>query len=144
MARTYYGSSGKKGSPLMVVGAAVAVLALAHSATGGTGAVTMSAVPAAGSYGPSSLERLWEQAGGSSSTAYNAACHAMQESSGNPVVTSSNPDGGTNVGLWQLDTNGVGSGHSVSELSDPLTNAKITVAATNDGANWASWATPGC
>jgi hypothetical protein len=49
-----------------------------------------------------------------------------------------------NVGLWQLDTLGKGAGHSVAQLQDPLTNARVTVATTDDGANWTAWATPGC
>lgn len=101
-------------------------------------------MPARASYDHSSLMQLWISNGGSPSTANNAACHAMQESSGNPKVTSNNPDGGTNVGLWQLDTRGVGSGHSVAELQDPNTNARITIQATGNGRNWAEWATPGC
>jgi hypothetical protein len=68
----------------------------------------------------------------------------MQESTGRPWVTSPNPDGGVNVGLWQLDTLGKGAGHSVAQLQDPLTNARVTVATTDDGANWTAWATPGC
>ncbi len=59
-------------------------------------------------------------------------------------VTSSNPDGGTNVGLWQLGTEGVGAGYSVSELQNALTNARITVRATRNGTDWSQWATPGC
>jgi hypothetical protein len=66
--------------------------------------------------------------------------HAWAESSGQAAVTSPNPDGGTNVGIFQLDTRGVGAGHSIAELSDPLTNAQITVKATSDGKNWGSWA----
>jgi hypothetical protein len=97
-----------------------------------------------GSYSHAGLMKLWGQAGGSAATARNAACHAMQESSGNPRITSSNPDGGTNVGLWQLDTKGVGAGHSVTELQDPFTNARITVHATKNGLDWSEWATPGC
>lgn len=96
------------------------------------------------SYNQASLQTLWQQAGGSAGSARNAACHAMQESSGNPKVTSSNPDGGTNVGLWQLDTKGVGAGHTVQELQNPMLNAQITVQATNDGQDWSEWATPGC
>jgi Lysozyme like domain len=95
-------------------------------------------------YTHATLMLLWQQAGGSPASANNAACHAMQESSGKSDAQSANPDGGTNYGLWQLDTKGVGAGHTVAELLDPLTNAKITVAATNDGANWGAWATPGC
>lgn len=90
------------------------------------------------------IVQLWQQAGGSAASSTNAACHAMQESSGQTKVTSSNPDGGINVGLWQLDTKGVGSGHTVAELQDPMTNARLTVQATRDGADWSQWATPGC
>jgi hypothetical protein len=97
-----------------------------------------------GTYNHSQLMALWQQAGGSASSANNAACHAMQESSGNSKATSANPDGGQNIGLWQLDTKGVGAGHTVAELMDPLSNAQITVAYTKDGADWGAWATPGC
>ncbi len=97
-----------------------------------------------GSYNTAMLQQLWQQAGGSAGSAPNAACHAMQESGGRPSVTSANPDGGTNVGLWQLDTRGVGSGYTVAQLQNPLTNAQITVRATGNGANWGQWATPGC
>jgi len=98
----------------------------------------------AGPYGMSSLEALWEQAGGSPSTAVNAACHGMQESSGNRDASSPNPDGGVNYGLWQLDTRGVGAGYTPVQLQDPLTNARITVMATRNGTDWSHWATPGC
>lgn len=101
-------------------------------------------LPASGTYTQAQLIQLWQQAGGSPQSAQNAACHAMQESSGNPMATSSNPDGGTNVGLWQLDTKGVGAGHTVQELQIPIVNARITVGATGDGADWSKWATPGC
>ena len=97
-----------------------------------------------GTYSESQLRALWVMAGGSQATAQNAACHAMQESSGNASVTSSNPDGGINVGLWQLDTKGVGAGHTVAQLQDAMTNARITVSATKNGVDWSSWATPGC
>lgn len=113
------------------------------SATGVTG-VQSSALPSAGTYTTAQLQALWEQAGGSASTAANAACHAMQESSGNPQATSSNPDGGTNVGLWQLDTKGVGAGYSVAELENAMNNARITVFATKNGTDWSEWSTPGC
>jgi hypothetical protein len=103
-----------------------------------------SGLPSAGTYTHAQLVSLWQQAGGSASTANNAACHAIQESSGQPQATSSNPDGGQNVGLWQLDTKGVGAGHSVSSLMNALNNARITVFATRNGTNWSQWATPGC
>lgn len=110
---------------------------------GGIGIPT-SGLPSAGTYSHSQLMQLWINAGGPASTANNAACHAIQESSGNPQSTSSNPDGGTNVGLWQLDTKGVGAGYPISALENAMTNARITVMATNGGRNWSQWATPGC
>ena len=98
-----------------------------------------------GNYSSSQLESLWIMAGGSRASAPNAACHGMQESSGSPIAQSANPDGGTNVGLWQLDTpGGVGAGYTIAQLENPLTNARITVAATRDGADWSNWSTPGC
>jgi hypothetical protein len=75
----------------------------------------------------------------------NAACHAIQESSGNALVTSPNPDGGTNVGLWQLDTpSGKGAGYTVAQLQNAALNAKVAVSASSDGTDWSAWATPGC
>jgi hypothetical protein len=93
-----------------------------------------------GSYTTATLGTLWTSQGGSSATAFEAANIAMAESSGNPSATSSNPDGGTNVGLWQLDTKGVGAGYTVAQLEDPATNARITIMATANGTNWSEWA----
>jgi hypothetical protein len=116
-----------------------------------TGATSASAIlggtsglPSAGTYNTSQLQALWIQAGGSEATKVNAACHGMQESGGNPQATSTNPDGGTNVGIFQLDTKGVGAGYSVSALQNALTNARITVMATANGTDWSQWSTPGC
>lgn len=101
--------------------------------------------PPKGSYDHTQLMQLWQQVGGSAAAANNAACHAIQESSGNPGATSPNPDGGTNVGLWQLDTpHGKGAGYTIAQLKDPVLNARVTVHATNDGQDWSAWATPGC
>ena len=107
--------------------------------------VTAAGLPSGTDFTAAQLQALWIANGGAVDQAQNAACHAMQESSGNARVTSSNPDGGTNVGLWQLDTpGGVGAGYTVAELQDPNTNARITVMATRNGTDWSSWATPGC
>lgn len=111
------------------------------------GGVQPSALPAGNVtvYSQAQLQSLWVMAGGSQASKQNAACHGIQESSGNPLVTSPNPDGGTNVGLWQLDTpGGEGAGYTVAELQNALTNARVTVARTRDGADWSAWATPGC
>lgn len=121
-----------------------AIAGATSSTSSSTTSSTTSSTAAGGTYTHASLMTLWQAAGGSASTANNAACHAMQESSGRPAVTSANPDGGTNVGLWQLDTRGVGAGYTVAELSDPMTNARITVEATSDGANWSEWSSTGC
>lgn len=96
-----------------------------------------------GVYSQSDLETLWTDNGGPSDTASFAASVALSESSGNVTgPPSPNPDGGTNVGLWQLDTKGVGSGHTVAELENPDLNAAITIAATNGGLDWTEWGDP--
>lgn len=98
-----------------------------------------------GQFSNSDLQKLWILNGGNPGKAAVAACIADHESSGNPSATSPNPDGGTNVGLWQLDTNGVGSGHSVDQLKDPNTNAKLAIQGSANGTNWSEWATAaGC
>ena len=92
-------------------------------------------------YSYAQLEGLWIQAGGNKALAPLAAAIAMAESSGRETVTSSNPDGGTNVGPWQLDTKGKGAGYTVAQLSDGLTNARVTVKASNNGTDWSAWET---
>ncbi|HEY1706425.1 MAG TPA: hypothetical protein VGG75_42675 [Trebonia sp.] len=90
----------------------------------------------------SQIQQLWTQCGGASDTAAFASKVAMAESGGRTAVTSTNPDGGTNVGLYQLDTKGVGAGYSVAQLSDPTTNTRITIMATNGGTDWQEWGDP--
>lgn len=91
--------------------------------------------------GKQDLISLWTSNGGDPSTANVAAAVALAESSGRPDATSPNPDGGTNVGLWQLDTRGVGSGYSVAQLSDPGTNARVTILGSGNGTRWGPWQT---
>src|ERR1039458_259665 len=105
---------------------------------------TAPTVPSGSDYTSAQVEALWTALGGDPNQAHNAACHAMQESSGSTTVTSSNTDGGTNVGLFQLDTKGVGAGHTVAELQNATTNTQITIMATKNGTDWSSWATAGC
>jgi len=92
-------------------------------------------------YSYAQLEQLWINAGGSAATAPMAAAIAEAESAGNALATSSNPDGGTNVGPWQLDTNGKGAGYTVAQLQDPLTNATLAVKGSFDGTDWSAWET---
>lgn len=87
------------------------------------------------------LEQLWISNGGNRAAAPIAAAVAMAESGGRSDVTSSNPDGGTNVGPWQLDTRGVGAGYSVAALQNPDTNAKLAIKGSGDGHDWGAWAT---
>jgi Lysozyme like domain len=88
------------------------------------------------------LEGLWIQAGGNPATAPVAAAVAEAESGGNPASTSSNPDGGTNIGLWQLDTpGGKGGGYTAAQLQDPTVNAAVAVKGSSNGLDWSSWAT---
>jgi len=87
------------------------------------------------------LEGLWINNGGSKAVAPLAAAIAMAESAGRSAVTSANPDGGINVGLWQLDTKGKGAGHTVAQLQDPATNAALAVKGSKNGTDWSAWAT---
>jgi hypothetical protein len=89
---------------------------------------------------PAQIIALWMKAGGQLTAAPMALARALAESDGRTGVTSPNPDGGTNVGIWQLDTKGVGHGYTIAQLQDPMTNAKITIKATGGGQNWAEWA----
>lgn len=88
------------------------------------------------------IENLWTSLGGDPKQAGFAAGVANAESGYNAQVTSSNPDGGTNVGLYQLDTRGVGAGYTVAQLQDPVLNTQITIMATRNGTDWADWADP--
>jgi hypothetical protein len=113
----------------------------AGAAATGPGVAAGGPAPAvSGTYSLTDLEALWTSQGGSGQTSFAAANVALAESGGRPAVTSSNPDGGTNVGLWQLDTKGVGAGYTVAQLSDPATNCRITVMHTANGTSWAQWA----
>jgi hypothetical protein len=87
------------------------------------------------------IEGLWITNGGSKAVAPLAAAIAMAESSGRTDATSANPDGGINVGLWQLDTRGKGAGHTVADLKNPATNAAVAVQGSNNGTDWSAWET---
>ena len=98
---------------------------------------------AGGTFTAAQVAQLWTDNGGDPRTAGFAAQVAMSESTGSASVTSGNPDGGTNVGLFQLDTpGGVGAGHTVQQLQDPGLNTQITIMATRNGTDWSSWSDP--
>ncbi|HWG26100.1 hypothetical protein [Actinospica sp.] len=128
----------KGGSP----GSAPAANAITlQTASAGAGFDIATNIPAgSAAYSSSSaVQKLWTDNGGPSNTAAFAAAIAGAESGGSAKVTSSNPDGGTNVGVFQLDTKGVGSGYSVAELQDANLNTQLTIMATGGGVNWQEW-----
>ena len=105
---------------------------LARTGPGGTGATLNSLA----------IASLWIAEGGDPAKAGTAACIAMHESGGRAAVTSPNPDGGTNVGLYQLDTpGGKGAGYSVAQLQDPGLNTRVAIAGSANGRDWSAWAT---
>jgi LysM repeat protein len=89
-------------------------------------------VPPSGQYSCSSLEELWDQAGGNPSDAFMAAEIAMAESGGNPDAISPTDD----YGLWQINA----SNGSLATL-DPYDNAKSAIDLSDDGTNWDAWTT---
>lgn len=98
-------------------------------------------IPGGGTFSSGQLQSLWILAGGNPARAAVAACIAGHESSGDAAAESPNPDGGINVGLWQLDTKGKGAGYTVAQLKDPLTNARAAVAGSGNGNDWSAWST---
>ncbi len=105
-----------------------------HSSSSTTVSEVSHSAPAAshGSYSCSALESLWEEAGGSSGTAFMAAEIAMAESGGNPNAVSPTDD----FGLWQIN----GSHGSMATL-DPLGNARAAVSISGGGSSWGAWTT---
>jgi hypothetical protein len=119
----------------------------------GAGAPGLTSGPLPGARAPSGavlsgsqIRALWISAGGNPFRADVAVCIAQHESGGRVAVTSGNPDGGTNVGLWQLDTpGGKGAGHTIAQLQNPLTNAIVAIRGSSNGTDWSAWATaPDC
>ena len=140
----YAGIKGKS-VPSLITGFIQGKPPAAAAGTPGT-STTATLTPAPGgsaSYSSSSaLQKLWTDNGGPQDTAAFAAAIAQAESGGSATVTSSNPDGGVNVGVFQLDTKGVGAGYTVAQLQDANLNAQITIMATNGGTNWSEWGDP--
>lgn len=120
------------------------IVSSSSTSTGSTTGTVSTANLGSGSaaYTGSGLQALWTSNGGAQNTAAMAAAVAEAESGGSATVTSGNPDGGENVGVFQLDTRGVGSGYTVAQLQNPNLNTRITVMATNNGRNWSEWGDP--
>jgi hypothetical protein len=125
-------------TPLPLTGTGAGIPGLTSGPISGAGA------PSGAVLSPGQIRSLWIMAGGNPFRADVAVCIAMHESGGRVAVTSSNPDGGTNVGLWQLDTpGGKGAGFSIGMLQNPLVNARVAIRGSNNGTNWSAWATAG-
>jgi LysM repeat protein len=86
-----------------------------------------------GTLGCGGLEKLWEEAGGSSAHAFTAAEIAIAESGGRQYALSPTND----YGYWQI--NGV-HGHSEATFN-PMGNAHAAIAISDDGKNWGAWTT---
>lgn len=107
-----------------------------------SGPIPGAKVPTGSVLSSAAIGALWIAAGGNPFKANVAVCIAQRESGGRVAVTSANPDGGTNVGLWQLDTpGGKGAGYSIAQLQNPLTNARVTIQGSSNGTDWSAWAT---
>ena len=100
--------------------------------TAGSSTSSSTYVAPSGQYSCSSLEELWDQAGGNPSEAFMAAEIATAESGGNPNAISPTDD----YGLWQINA----SNGSLATL-DPYENAKSAIDLSDDGANWGAWTT---
>jgi hypothetical protein len=82
------------------------------------------------------LERLWESAGGSSSTAFTAAEIARAESSGEQYAKDDDGNGTIDYGYWQINSSNGGSPASYN----PMTNAREAVS-LYDADGWYPWIT---
>jgi LysM repeat protein len=102
----------------------------APSHSGGMADVVQTA--SQGSYSCSSLEQLWEQAGGNSADALMAAEIAMAESGGDPNAISPTDD----YGLWQINA----SNGALATLN-AFANAKSAITLSDNGTNWGPWTT---
>jgi LysM repeat protein len=95
--------------------------------------VLTSSTSLSGNLSCSGLEKLWEQAGGSSGEAFMAAEIAMAESGGRQYAYSPTND----YGYWQI--NGV---HGPAQATfNPLGNARAAIAISGNGSDWYPWTT---
>jgi LysM repeat protein len=101
--------------------------------SGSSYAAGSAAIPATSSqYSFAGLERIWIAAGGSSGTAYHAACIAMHESTGRSWAISPTND----WGLWQIHAGG-------PAMLNAYANAQRAIAMSSNGTNWSQWTTRG-
>jgi Lysozyme like domain len=85
----------------------------------------------------SQLERLWEAAGGSASTAFLAAEVAMAESAGREYALDTNGGASNDRGYWQIND----AAHGSLSTFDPYGNARAAVIISRNGTDWSPWVT---
>jgi LysM repeat protein len=95
--------------------------------------VLASTTSLSGTLSCSGLEKLWEQAGGSSGEAFMAAEIAMAESGGRQYAYSPTND----YGYWQIN----GSHGPAQATFNPLGNARAAIAISSNGRDWYPWTT---
>jgi LysM repeat protein len=95
--------------------------------------VLTSSTSLSGTLSCSGLEKLWEQAGGSSGEAFMAAEIAMAESGGRQYALSPTND----YGYWQIN----GSHGPAQATFNPLGNAEAAIAISDNGRDWYPWTT---
>ena len=85
-----------------------------------------------GTLGCSSLEQLWEEAGGNPSDAFMAAEIAKAESGGNQYALSPTDD----YGYWQINAS-----NGALATFNAYGNARSAIILSDDGTNWSAWTT---
>jgi hypothetical protein len=87
-------------------------------------------------YTQAQLQQLWIAAGGDPTKALIASAIAEAESSGRAGATNNNTNGTQDQGLWQVN-----SSHGLSNMFDPMANARAAVSISSNGTNWSPWTT---
>jgi hypothetical protein len=89
-------------------------------------------------YGITDLAHIWIRNGGSPAHVVDAVSVSLAESGGNDHAQSPSSD----FGLWQINSSNFGAyGLSVFSAFEPDTNARVAIAMSSNGTNWAPWCT---
>jgi Lysozyme like domain len=109
---------------------------LAVHVFGGLPSQGISAAVPHGTLDCSQIESLWENEGGSASTAFMGAEIAMAESTGHEDATDYDKDGSVDRGLFQIN-----SVHGSLSTYNVDANVKAAIYLSDDGTNWLDWVT---
>lgn len=84
------------------------------------------------------LAAIWVNNGGNRNAVIYAVAVCKAESGGNDHAVSPSSD----YGLWQINTVNFGTyGLNFSNVFDPNVNARVAIAMSGNGTNWAAWCT---